>query len=61
MARFILMTALIAFMSVKAMQRGFWPRGTNSTKWSDRAVNATGGILLLLFWALLLVAHFFGK
>lgn len=58
--RFILTTALIAFMCVMAIQRGFWPRGTNSTKWYDRAINATGGILLLLFWVFLLIAYFFG-
>jgi hypothetical protein len=46
----VLMTALVGWLSFRAIQRGFWPRSGNSRKWYDRAINATGGILLLLFW-----------
>jgi len=60
MLRYVLTTAFITFLCVRAIRRGFWPSGTDSTKWYDRAINATGGILVLLFWAFVLVVTFFG-
>ena len=56
----VLSSTLIAWLSVTSMRRGFWPRGTDSRKWYDRAINATGGILLLLFWTFLVIARFYG-
>lgn len=58
--RILLYTAFILSLAIPALQRGFRPRGNNSRKWYDRAIIATGGIILVLFWGFLLVAYFFG-
>jgi len=42
------------------LRRGFRPRSSESHKWYHWALNATGGVLLLLFWAFVLIAYFFG-
>lgn len=47
------MTALMWGIGVGAIMRGFWPGVRDSRKWYDRAINATGGILILLFWVFL--------
>ena len=49
MMAYVVSSALSVWLSIGAMRRGFWPRATDSRKWYDRAINATGGILLLLF------------
>ena len=56
----LLSSALIVWLSLGALRRGFWPRPTDSGKWYDRTINATGGILLLLFWAFLIIARVYG-
>ncbi len=53
-------TALVLYLSVRAMKRGFWPSETNSRAWYDRFINAFGGIVLLAFWAFLVFAYYFG-
>ena len=60
MTALVLSSALIAWLSIGALRRGFWPRATDSRNWYDRAINATGGILLLLFWVFLIIARFYG-
>jgi len=56
----VLSFAVVAWLSIGAVRRGFWPRATDSRKWYDRAINAIGGILLLLFWAFLMIARLYG-
>jgi hypothetical protein len=56
----ILGSAVMIFLSVRAIRRGFRPGPADSRKWYNRAVYASGGVLLLLFWAFLLVAYFVG-
>ena len=58
--RIVLYTLFILSIGARAIWRGFWPGLHDSHKWYDRAINATGGILILLFWAFLLFAKFFG-
>jgi len=60
MMAYVVSSALIVWLSIGAMRRGFWPRATDSRKWYDRAINATGGILLLLFLAFLVIVRFYG-
>jgi hypothetical protein len=59
--RYLPFTALVIFISVRALKRGFWPGSTDSKHWNDRAINATGGILILAFWAFLLFAFFWDR
>lgn len=55
MLRPFLMSALMVWLSTRAIRRGVFPHGRDSVKWYDRAINVTGGIVLLLFWAFLVL------
>jgi hypothetical protein len=58
--RYLPFTALAVFISVRALKRGFGPGSNDLKHWYDRAINATGGIVILAFWAFLLFAVPFG-